>query len=184
MAYGIAKPTRLMSMVCAAALLAAVPMHFSYDRATGLIGLDSSVAEARRGADDAAGDDHGGRGGDDRGGDDHGNDDHGDHHGSDDDGSDDHGGGHHGSDDGTDDHGGHGVDDQPGSTPPVGTGPRDGVKRVAKIEVTANGIEVVYANGSKEEIENGIYERKNAMRRTVEERPATQADFDRLAALR
>lgn len=54
---------------------------------------------------------------------------------------------------------------------------------VVKIEVSAAGIEVRYSDGTKEEIENGRYERKNSAGRTVEERPATQADFDRLSAL-
>ena len=35
-------------------------------------------------------------------------------------------------------------------------------------------------DGTKEEIEDGRYERKDALGRTVEERPATQADVDRL----
>jgi hypothetical protein len=50
----------------------------------------------------------------------------------------------------------------------------------ARVEIGANGIEVVYSDGTKEEIENGRYQRKDAAGRTVEERPATQADIDRL----
>ncbi len=43
---------------------------------------------------------------------------------------------------------------------------------------------MTYADGSREEIEGGRYERKNAAGRTIEERPATEADIDRLLALR
>jgi hypothetical protein len=51
---------------------------------------------------------------------------------------------------------------------------------VARVELRANGIEVLHNDGTQEEIENGRYERKDAAGRTVEERPATQADVDRL----
>jgi len=53
---------------------------------------------------------------------------------------------------------------------------------VVKIEVEGGKIEVEYSDGSEEEIDGGIYERKNAAGDTVEERPATAADRDRLAA--
>ncbi|MDT8856226.1 hypothetical protein RNZ50_14590 [Paracoccaceae bacterium Fryx2] len=135
---------RLLPMLCAAALMAAAPVHLS-KAPDGMITLAPSTAEARHGADDRGRDDRRGRGRDDAG-----IDGRGPRHGS--------GGAHH----------------QPGM----------GGKRVAKVEVSARGIEVEYRNGSKEEIENGIYERKNAANRTVEERPATQADIDRLMALR
>lgn len=65
---------------------------------------------------------------------------------------------------------------QSGSTP-------TGSASITKVETTANGIEVRYADGTKEEIENGRYERKNAQNRTVEERPATGADISRLRSL-
>ncbi len=54
---------------------------------------------------------------------------------------------------------------------------------VTKIETNAAGVEVRYSDGTKEEIENGRYERKNAQNRTVEERPATGADVTRLRSL-
>ena len=63
------------------------------------------------------------------------------------------------------------------------TATRESDPNVIKTEVEGNGIEVTYADGTKEEIENGVYERKDAAGRTVEERPATQADIDRLAAV-
>lgn len=61
--------------------------------------------------------------------------------------------------------------------------PSDGPVTAIKIERSTAGIEVSYSDGTREEIENGRYERKNAAGRTVEQRPATQADIDRLAAL-
>jgi hypothetical protein len=52
--------------------------------------------------------------------------------------------------------------------------------RVVKVEQAAGGIEVIYSNGIKEEIENGRFERKDASGRTVVERRATQADLARI----
>lgn len=54
---------------------------------------------------------------------------------------------------------------------------------VIKVEISANEIEITYSDGSREEIENGNYERKVASGRTVEERVATEADRARLEAL-
>ncbi|WP_319826022.1 calcium-binding protein [Thalassovita sp.] len=53
------------------------------------------------------------------------------------------------------------------------------------IEVTnlAGVLEVKYADGTKEEIENGVYERKNSDNDTIVERAADQTDIDRLTAL-
>ncbi len=56
------------------------------------------------------------------------------------------------------------------------------VGRVVEVEQTATSIEIRYSRGWKEEIENGIYELKDPANRTVIERPATAADWDRLAA--
>jgi hypothetical protein len=53
----------------------------------------------------------------------------------------------------------------------------------ARVEIAGNDIEVVFGDGTKEEIEAGRFERKNALGRTIVERPATQADFARLRAL-
>lgn len=52
----------------------------------------------------------------------------------------------------------------------------------ARVEIQGNEIEVVFADGTKEEIEAGRFERKNALGRTIVERPATEADFARLRA--
>lgn len=99
----------------------------------------------------------------------------------DDDGDDDKGGrGGHGSHDDDDDD----DDDDDSSGTGGTTGGTGGGSGVQKIEVSSAGVEVTYSDGTREEIENGRYERKNAAGRTVEERPATQADIDRLLALR
>lgn len=132
-----------------------------------------------RGSDDRGGDDHGGRGGDDRGGDDHGG------RGGDDRGGDDHGGRGRGRDDGrADDHGGHGRgrDDRPSGTAGGGTvGGGAAGSRPTEIERSARGIEVSYADGWREELENGRYELKDAQGRTVVERRATTEDMQRLS---
>lgn len=54
---------------------------------------------------------------------------------------------------------------------------------VTKVEVASDGIEIEYADGTKETIDDGRYERRNAANRTVEERPATGADLARLKAV-
>jgi len=136
-------------------------------------GGNSGSGGGGHGSDDRGGDDHGGSQDGNSGSGDSGSDDHGSGgHGSDDSRSDDHGSGGHGSDDSrSDDHGsgGHGSDD-------VGFDDRDGASRGGD----DNGIEVVRADGSKEEIHDGLYERQDASGRTVEERPATSADIARL----
>jgi hypothetical protein len=64
----------------------------------------------------------------------------------------------------------------------VGGGSSSGERlRVVKVERSASGVEIVYSNGVKEEIENGRYELKNQAGRTVAERSATRADVDRLS---
>lgn len=64
---------------------------------------------------------------------------------------------------------------------------RDGAEHVGatgdKVEVRGNDIEVVHANGVKEEIENGRLEVKDADGNTIVERRATAADIARLRAL-
>lgn len=130
-----------------------------------------------RGSDDGPGDDHGGgRGGDDgrdgdRGG-----------RGDDDGGRDDNGGRGRGRDDGPGDdrdRHGRGRDDRPSPTGPVGA-PGGAV---SKVERSAAGFEVEYANGWKVEVENGRFEVKNPAGRTVEQRPATSADIARFRGL-
>ena len=54
---------------------------------------------------------------------------------------------------------------------------------IVKIEVSHSGIEIYYADGSREEIENGVYERKNTNGKTIEKRRAKGADISRLRAI-
>lgn len=125
-----------------------------------------------RGGDDKGGDDNGGRG---RGGDDRGNDDRGDDHGR-----------GRGADDGAgnDDRGrGRGRDDDRKAGRDPGTIGTPGDRTPARLERSARGIEVTYADGWREELENGRYELKDAQNRTVVERPATRQDYNRLGAL-
>lgn len=179
---------RLAVLLLAGAAIAA-PVSVRLDPDAGLR-LTSAMAFAKdgdrggddsggRGGDDRGGDDHGGRGGDDRGGDDHGG------RGGDDRGGDDHSGRGRGRDDGhSDDHGGHGRgrDDRPSGTAGGGTvGGGAAGSRPTEIERSARGIEVSYADGWREELENGRYELKDAQGRTVVERRATTEDMQRLS---
>lgn len=160
---------RLTLMIALAAILAAQPWSVRFDHQTGSFAIASGAALA-----DGSDDDHG----DDRD-DDH-DDDRDDDHGSDDD---DHGDDHDdgGSDDRDDDR--NDDDDDIVIIPDAGDTPA-GTVSVRRIELSSEGIEVSYSDGSREEVESGIYERKDPTGRTVEERPATQADLDRLNALR
>lgn len=54
---------------------------------------------------------------------------------------------------------------------------------ILKLELFADDIQVRYTDGSREEIQGGIYERKDRNGDTVEQRPATQSDADRMTAL-
>lgn len=52
-----------------------------------------------------------------------------------------------------------------------------------RVEIDGNNIKVIYPDGIKEEIDNGIYEMKDAAGRTIIKRRAKQADIDRLKAM-
>lgn len=151
---------RLAATLAAAALLAATPIGIGFGAAG--FTVKDSVALAGRGQDDGAsgghfetpGDDHGAGGSDDRGADDRKKDKKKDKK--------------------------KGKKDK--STPPADDSVLPGPVVPVKVERSANEIEVRYSDGTKEEIEYGRYERKNAAGRTVEQRPATQADIDRLSA--
>ncbi|WP_245749761.1 hypothetical protein [Palleronia marisminoris] len=58
---------------------------------------------------------------------------------------------------------------------------RSGGGIVTKAEREGTKWEVMYSDGWKEEIEAGRYELKDALNRTVVERPATEADLERLS---
>ncbi|QKC77192.1 hypothetical protein EB233_18180 [Mesorhizobium erdmanii] len=49
-----------------------------------------------------------------------------------------------------------------------------------KVEVDGDKVEVTHPDGTKEEVENGTFEMKDATGRTIIERPATPADIARL----
>jgi hypothetical protein len=102
--------------------------------------------------------------------------------GSDDDGADDdHGGrGRGGDDPAGDDRGGRRGDAATRGGAAGGTAARG--LQVTKFEQGSGGLEVVYSNGVKEEIEGGRYELKNPAGRTLVERAATQRDLARINA--
>nr|WP_296429670.1 hypothetical protein [Roseovarius sp. BRH_c41] len=54
---------------------------------------------------------------------------------------------------------------------------------IMAVELRTNKIKIEYVDGSREEVEAGVYERKNSQGNTVEQRPATLADTTRLTAL-
>jgi hypothetical protein len=139
-----------------------------------------------RGGDDGGrggGEDDGGRG---RGGDDRGDDDHGGRgRGGDDRGDDDGRGRGRGGDDRADDDGrgrGRGGDDRASDDHRGKSGRRGDERGVAKAEIEGDKIEVTFPDGTKQEIEDGRFEQKNAAGRTVVERPATPEDFSQLRA--
>lgn len=49
-----------------------------------------------------------------------------------------------------------------------------------KVEADGNKVEVTHPDGTKEQVENGKFEMKDATGRTIVERPATPADIARL----
>ena len=160
-----------------AALLAAAPYNVVKVNFTATLSPAAAYAKDGRsgGGGDSSGSGSGGsRSGDSSGGGRSGS-------GSGGSGGDDHGG-RRGSDDGSgDDHGGRrGGDDRARNDDR-----RNGAEHINaatgdRVEIAGNSIEVVHPDGTKEEIENGRFEQKNAAGRTVVERPATQADAARL----
>ena len=158
-------PVRMAALFGTAVILAASPVSVSIKG--GLWSFAPAVAHAESGegeGDGGSGGDGGGHGGDDAG--------------------DDHGGsGGHGSDDAAGDdhgrrHGGLGADDADEGVRGAGQG-----ATVVKAERSAGGVEVVFSDGTKVEIDAGRFERKDAAGRTVEERAATRADLERLRGL-
>ncbi|QND68949.1 hypothetical protein HB777_29875 [Mesorhizobium loti] len=64
-----------------------------------------------------------------------------------------------------------------------GTGHHVNAATGDKVDVDGNNIEVEHPDGITEVIENGRFEMKDALGRTIVERPATADDFSRLEAL-
>ncbi len=159
------------------------PVSFSFDDHG--FALKSSAAFAKDGEDDDDDDDRSGSSHDD---DEDEDDDHGGS-GHDDDEDDDHGGsGDDDDDDHDDDHGGNGNDDDDdddrrGSlTLEEFLASLQSGTSIAKAERSGDSIEIVYSDGWKEEIENGIYELKDPNNNTIIERPATAEDIARLSS--
>lgn len=175
--------SRLLALLLAGAATAA---PVTIDLAPGKAPVLSAAFAQAKGGDDGGGDDSGGGRG--RGGDDNGGDSGGRGRGGDDGPGDDHGGRGRGrgADDGAqgaDRSRGRGRDDnrKAGGNPGTIGAPAGGMP--ARYERSARGIEVTYADGWREELENGRYELKDAQNRTVVERPATRQDYDRLGAM-
>ena len=177
------KPGRIAIILGTAAFITAMPFQVELGSADGILTVKSSQALAKSGDDDGD-DDKGGSGGS-GGGDDDDDDDNSGSGGSGDDDDDSNDDDSDDSDDDSSDDDSSDDSSSDGSSSSSGGttgGSSDGVG-VSKIEVSSSGVEVEYSDGTKEEIENGRYERKNSAGRTVEERPATQADIDRLMNL-
>ncbi|MBC7141132.1 MAG: hypothetical protein H5U18_03070 [Rhodobacteraceae bacterium] len=172
----IFKPGRIAIILGTAAFITAMPFKIELGSADGIVTVKASQALAKSGDDDG-GDDKGGSGGSGRDDDDDDNSGRGSSGDDDDDSSDD-----DSSDDDSDDDSSSSSDGSSSSSGGAADGSGDGVS-VSKIEVSSSGVEVRYSDGTKEEIEAGRYERKNSAGRTVEERPATQADIDRIMGL-
>ena len=135
------------------------------------------------GGNDGGGNDGGGNdgGGNDGGGDDHGGDDGGDNGGGDNGGGD-NGGGDNGGGDG--DNGGEDGGDDGGSDNGAAGGRASPADRDAGRLFGADGIRLIYANGSSERIVQGAYERVDGRGRVIERRSATSGDRNRLGGLR
>ena len=153
--------SRSALILALAAAISAVPYHIVTSD-NGVVAIKSSAAYAKDGSDDGPGDDS------DRGNDDSG--DSSDDSDNGDDSSDD------GDDDGSSDDGDDSTDD----------GDDDGVDDGDDDSTDDSGSdddhEYTFADGTKIEIENGVFERKDATGRTIEERPATARDRALLAS--
>lgn len=150
-----AQITLLLLRASAALAVALAPLQLSLDGAMPKLKAAVALADdddSDSGGGDSGGSDSGGGGG----GSDHDDDDDDD---SDDDASDD-----DDSDDGDDD------DDDERVNPATGD----------RVEIDGNEIKVIHADGTKEEVDDGVYEMKDAKGRTIVERRATQADINRL----
>ncbi|MFQ5623225.1 MAG: hypothetical protein ACE5FS_07485 [Paracoccaceae bacterium] len=167
---------KLLAGACALVLFCSAPWTVSFDDNGGL-SLKPAVAEAKNGSDDSG---NSGSGSDDSGS--------GSNSGS---GSSNSGSGSSNSGSGSDDSGsgsnsGSGSSNSGSGSSNSGSGSGGGGHggdriRAPKVEITADGVEVVFADGTKEEIRNGWYELKNTFGRTIAERRATQEDFMRLS---
>ena len=178
--------SKLFKPLIAALLLTALPLRIGHD-ANGKVILTYAPAMAKSGSgSDGDGGNDGGEDGGNDGGEDGGDD--GGEDGGDDGGED---GGDDGGEDGGDDDGEDGDDgeDNAGSSGKQGGKINRAVPvpspslAISRIEVSNSGIEIRYADGTREQIEHGVYELKDRTGKTLLERRATGPDISRLRAL-
>ena len=86
-------------------------------------------------------------------------------------------------DDGSEDERDDGAAVSAGSDGRRGSGSGDDPGDVGRVELTATGINVIYRDGSRELLANGMYRREDASGRVLDSRAATGADLVRLRAL-
>ena len=86
-------------------------------------------------------------------------------------------------DDGSEDERDDGAAVSAGSDGRRGSGSGDDPGDVGRVELTATGINIIYRDGSREVLANGMYRREDASGRVLDSRAATGADLVRLRAL-
>ena len=86
-------------------------------------------------------------------------------------------------DDGSEDERNDGAAVSAGSDGRRGSGSGDDPGDVGRVELTATGINIIYRDGSREVLANGMYRREDASGRVLDSRAATGADLVRLRAL-
>ena len=86
-------------------------------------------------------------------------------------------------DDGSEDERDDGAAVSAGSDGRRGSGSGDDPGDVGRVELTATGINIIYRDGSRELLANGMYRREDASGRVLDSRAATGADLVRLRAL-
>ncbi len=188
--------TKLLASTALAMIITGTPATVDFDADTGAVAIKPILALAKGGGDsdgDSSGSGSGGSDDGDSSGSGSGGSDDSDSSGSGSDGGDDsdNSGPGSGDDDDHDNSGpGSGDDDDHDNSGPGSGGSQSSSSESGEtefvlsdgttVEVSGDDIEVEFANGWKEEIEDGQYEMKDPSGNTVVERPATQADRDRL----
>ncbi len=162
----------LLASASLAALLAATPFYLNFDSKDGV-----SLKITRAFADDGEGENGDSGGDNDSGSDDGENEDSGEDEDEDENENED-------SDEDESD------DDESGDDGTSGSGGDDESNEFVltdgtRVEISGDGlnIELKYVDGSAEEIQNGVYEKKDASGNTIEERPSTAEDVARLQAI-
>jgi len=172
---------RLFNLIFLSVLLGTglVPLAITVDGTNGIAWADGGRDRGDSGdhGDSHDSEDHGDNGGDDNGGGDNGGGDNGggDNGGGDNGGGDNGGGDNGGSDNGGDDNGDNSSSDGGGFSAEDHNSGR---------LFQADGINLIYTNGTSERIAQGTYERLDRHGRVIERRTATSADRNRLGGLR